>query len=163
MQANRLEPIVDLSSLLGYAEGISSFVQSPEGIAFAIILLVPILITALARQPMATLLVLLLSFALLMLFAVPSSALTTLGVTGALSCYFVALKAIITRRRTSELNEQLANLTNRVAQLESVEQRRLLVELRGKQFSDQSELALGPGEGNHEGPEPFSSSRLQKN
>jgi hypothetical protein len=148
---DKLNHVLDFSALPDHVGRLISFVQSLNGLALVVILLVPILITALTRQVLPTLMVLLFSFASLMLFVAPNSTLTTiLGIAGTVGCYFVALHTVTMRRYFTELNGQIGTLASRVAHLESAEQHRLLVELKRRQPPLQSEVVQAPREGTQE-------------
>jgi hypothetical protein len=76
----------------------------------------------------------LLSFASLMLFIAPASATSGLAIASGLGSFLAALESIIARGRMIALNKELADLTSRVNQLESAEQRRLALQVKGKGY-----------------------------
>jgi hypothetical protein len=98
--------------------------------AIAGLLLVPILIAALSRMAGSVLCTTLLSLVSLMLIIAPAAADNGLAIASGLGSFLVALGSIIARRRATALIRQMTDLTQRVQQLESAEERRLLVELR---------------------------------
>ena len=95
-------------------------------------LIVPILIAAVARNIMLALAATLLSFISLMLFVAPAAAIDGLALASGLGSFLVALESIIARGRVKNLDVKVADLTHRVNQLESAEQRRLALEIRRK-------------------------------
>jgi hypothetical protein len=111
-----------------YIEDLSQFLQS-FGVAPLALLLLPVLITALARNVTLALSTSLLSFASLILFVAPASAISGLAILTGLGSFVVALESIVARRRMVALNKEIADLTSRVNQLESAEQRRLVLEV----------------------------------
>jgi hypothetical protein len=56
----------------------------------------------------------------------------------------VALESIVARRRMVALNKEIADLTSRVSQLESAEQRRLVLESRQRGQPKPSSPPAGP-------------------
>jgi hypothetical protein len=54
-----------------------------------------------------------------MLFVAPASAINGLAIVSGLGSFLVALESILARGRMMALNKQIADLTNRVNQLES--------------------------------------------
>ena len=114
-----------------YIEDFSQFLQS-FGVAPLALLLLPVLITALARNVTLALATSLLSFASLMLFVAPASATSGLAIVSGLGSFLVALESIVARGRILALNKEIADLTSRVNQLESAEQRRLTLEIKAR-------------------------------
>jgi hypothetical protein len=114
-----------------HIEDLSQFAQN-LGVAGLVLLLVPILIAAAARNIALALAATLLSLISLMLFVAPASAIGGLAIASGLGSFLVALESIIARGRVKNLNAKIADLTNRVNQLESAEQRRLALEIRAR-------------------------------
>jgi hypothetical protein len=112
-----------------HIEDLGQFLQS-FGVAPLALLLLPVLITALARNVTLVLATSLLSFTSLMLFVAPASATSGLAIVSGLGSFLVALESIVARRRMMALNKEMADLTSRVNQLERAEQRRLTLELK---------------------------------
>src|SRR5262249_57161336 len=110
-----------------HIEDMSQFLQS-FGVAPLALLLLPVLITALARNVTLVLATSLLSFASLMLFVAPASATSGLAIVSGLGSFLVALESILARGRMKEI----ADLTSRVNQLERAEQRRLSLEIKAR-------------------------------
>jgi hypothetical protein len=106
-----------------HIEVLSQFLQS---FGVAPVVLLPVLITALARNVTLALATSLLSFASLMLFVAPASATSGLAIVNGLGSFLMALESIIARGRM----KAMADLTNRVNQLERAEQRRLTLEIK---------------------------------
>src|SRR5215813_7984135 len=89
-------------------EDLSQFLQS-FGVGPLAFLLLPVLITALARNGTLVLATSLLSFASWMLFFAPASATTGLAIACGLGSFLVALESIVVRRRTKkEIAETMA-------------------------------------------------------
>jgi hypothetical protein len=65
-----------------------------------------------------------------MLFIAPASATSGLAIVSGLGSFLVALESIVTRGRTMAFNKEVADLSSRVNQLESAEQRRLALEVK---------------------------------
>jgi hypothetical protein len=112
-----------------HIEDLSQFLQS-FGVAPLALLFLPVLITALARNVTLALATSLLSFASIILFVAPASAISGLAILSGLGSFVVALESIVARRRMVALNKEIADLTGRVNQLESAEQRRLMLEVK---------------------------------
>ena len=113
-----------------HIEDLSQFLQSfgVGPLALLLLLLLPVLITALARNGSLVLATILLSFASSMPFVAPASATTTgLAIVCGLGSFLVALESIVARRRTMALNKEIADLTN---QLERADQRRQILEIK---------------------------------
>ena len=81
-----------------HIEDLSQFLQS-FGVAPLALLLLPVLITALARKVILALATSLLSFASLMLFIAPASATSGLAIASGLGAFLAALESIVARRR----------------------------------------------------------------
>jgi predicted RND superfamily exporter protein len=88
------------------------------------------LIAALARNVALALATSLLSFTSLMLFIAPASATIGLAIVSGLGSFLVALESIVARGRMMAFNKEVADLSSRVNQLESAEQRRLALEVK---------------------------------
>jgi hypothetical protein len=114
-----------------HIEDLSQFAQN-LGVAGLVLLLVPILIAAAARNITLALVATLLSLISSMLFVAPASAIGGLAIASGLGSFLVALESIVARGRVKGLNMRIADLTNRVNQLESAEQRRLALEIRAR-------------------------------
>src|SRR5215471_387461 len=114
-----------------HIEDLGQFLQS-FGVAPLALLLLPVLITALARNVILALATSLLSFASLMLFVAPAPASATSGlaIVSGLGSFLVALESVVARGRMMALNKEIADLTSRVHQLERAEQRRLTLEIK---------------------------------
>jgi hypothetical protein len=107
------------------------------GVGPLALLLLPVLITALARNVILVFATSLLSFASWMLFVAPASATTGLAIACGLGSFLVALESIVARRRTMAskkeiaetmaLKKEIADLTN---QLERADQRRQILEIK---------------------------------
>jgi Na+/melibiose symporter-like transporter len=108
-----------------HIEELGQFLQS-FGVAPLALLLLPVLITALARNVTLVLATSLLSFTSLMLFVAPASATSGLAIVSGLGSFLVALESILARGRMKEI----ADLTSRVNDLERAEQRRLSLEIK---------------------------------
>jgi hypothetical protein len=115
--------------MANYIEDFIGVLQSFGAAAIALLVL-PVLITALARNVTLALSTSLLSFASLILFVAPASAISGLAILTGLGSFVVALESIVARRRMVALNKEIADLTSRVSQLESAEQRRLVLEVK---------------------------------
>jgi hypothetical protein len=115
--------------MANYIEDLSGLLQGFGAAAIALLVL-PVLTTALARNATLALSASLLSLASLMLFVAPASAISGLAILSGLGSFVVALESIVARRRIVTLNKGIADLTSRVNQLESAEQRRLALEIR---------------------------------
>lgn len=113
-----------------HIEDLIQFLQS-FGVAPLALLLLPVLITALARNVTLVLATSLLSFTSLMLFVAPASATSGLAIVSGLGSFLVALESIVARGRIMALNKEIADLASRVNQLERAEQRRLTLEIKG--------------------------------
>jgi hypothetical protein len=116
-------------AMANYIEDLSGLLQS-FGAAGIALLVLPVLITALARNVTLALSASLLSFASLMLFVAPASAISGLAILSGLGSFVAALESIVARRRMVALNKEIADLTSRVNQLEGAEQRRLALEVK---------------------------------
>jgi len=126
----------DLSGVLhgvamdNYFEHLSGVLQS-FGAAGIVLLVVPVLITVLARDVPRVLYTCLLSLASFMLFVAPASAVSALAILSGLGSFVVALESIVARRRRVALNKEIVDLTIRLNQLETAEQRRFALEVFG--------------------------------
>jgi|SRR6266446_7392250 len=116
-----------------YIEDLGQFLQS-FGVAPLAVLFLPVLIAVLARNVNLALATSLLSFASLMLFIAPASATSGLAIASGLGSFLAALESIVARRRMMALNKEIGDLTSRVSQLESAEQRRLALQVKGKGY-----------------------------
>jgi hypothetical protein len=116
-------------AMANYIEDLSGLLQGFGAAAIALLVL-PVLTTALARDVTLALSASLLSLASFMLFVAPASAISGLAILSGLGSFVVALESIVARRRIVTLNKGIADLTSRVNQLESAEQRRLALEIR---------------------------------
>jgi len=112
-----------------HIEDLSQLLQS-FGVAPLALLFLPVLMTALARNTTLVLATSLLSFASLMLFVAPASAINGLAIVSGLGSFMVALESVVARGRMIALNKEIADLTSRVNQLERAEQRRLTLEIK---------------------------------
>ena len=112
-----------------YIEDLSQFLQS-FGVAALALLFLPVLIAALARNVAVALAASLLSFTSLMLFIAPTSATSGLALASGLGSFLVAVVSAVARGRMIAFDKQVADLTSRVNQLESAEQRRLAIEVK---------------------------------
>jgi hypothetical protein len=115
--------------MANYIENLSQFLQG-FGVAALALLFLPVLIAALARNVALALAASLLSFTSLMLFIAPASANSGLALVSGLGSFLVALESVVARARMMAFNKQVADLTSRVNQLESAEQRRLALEVK---------------------------------
>ena len=95
-------------------------------------LAVPIVVGVLARKVVLTLFSALLSLLSLTLLFDPSSIGPALVVASAIGSFLIALISLIERRRMVALNTQIGELTDRLANLEVAESRRLAIEVRTK-------------------------------
>ena len=93
---------------------------------------VPIVVGVLARKVVLTLFSALLSLLSLTLLFDPSSIGPALVVASAIGSFLIALESLIERRRTTALNTQIGELTDRLVTLEAAESRRLAIEVRTK-------------------------------
>jgi hypothetical protein len=66
-----------------------------------------------------------------MLFVAPASAVSALAILSGLGSFVVALESIVARRRRVALNKEIVDLTSRLNQLETAEQRRFALEVFG--------------------------------
>ena len=114
-----------------HIEDLSQFLQS-FGVAPLALLLLPVLITALARKVILALATSLLSFSSLMLFVAPASAINGLAIVSGLGSFLVALESIFARGRMMAMNKEVADLTTRVDHLERAEQRRFMLEIKAR-------------------------------
>jgi hypothetical protein len=114
-----------------HIEDLSQFLQS-FGVAPLALLLLPVLITALARKVILALATSLLSFSSLMLFVAPASAINGLAIVSGLGSFLVALESIFARGRMMAMNKEVADLTTRVDYLERAEQRRFMLEIKAR-------------------------------
>ncbi len=135
-----LKRIID--GQLAHFEWVHSIAQDVGTLFVAAILLVPILIAALARRPFAALMTLLLSLVSLSAFANPATTLGVLAVACAVGSFAVAAHGVSARSQASKLRQQMAELVARVDQLESAENRRLLSDLRRREFSGEASSGL---------------------
>jgi len=118
-----------------HIEDLSQFLQS-FGVAPLTLLFLPVLITALARNATLALATSLLSFASLMFFVAPASAISGLAIVSGLGSFLVALESILARGRMKEI----ADLSGRVNELERAEQRRLSLEIKAAHRSRATSL-----------------------
>ena len=114
-----------------HIEDLSQFLQS-FGVAPLALLFLPVLITALARNATLALATSLLSFASLMFFVAPASAISGLAIVSGLGSFLVALESIFARGRMMAMNKEIADLTTRVDYLERAEQRRFMLEIKAR-------------------------------
>jgi hypothetical protein len=117
--------------MANYIEDLSGLLQSFGPAALALLVL-PVLITASARNVTSALASSLLSFASFMLFVAPASAVSGLAILTGLGSFVVALESIVARRRMEALKKEVADLTNHLNQLEAAEQRRLAAKRKGQ-------------------------------
>jgi hypothetical protein len=122
-------PARTVSRLAKHIEDLIQFLQS-FGVAPLALLLLPVLITALARNVILALATSLLSFASLVLFVAPASVTSGLAIVSGLGSFLVALESIFARRRMTALNKEIADLTSSVHELERAEQRRMSLEIK---------------------------------
>jgi hypothetical protein len=115
--------------MANHIENLSQFLQS-FGVAALALLFLPVLIAALARNVALALAASLLSFTSLMLFIAPASATGGLAIASGVGSFLVALVSVFARGRMIAFDKQVAELTSRVNQLESAEQRRLALEIK---------------------------------
>ena len=118
---------VALANYFGHLSGVLQ-IFGAAGIA---LLIVPVLITLLARDVPRVLYTCLLSLASFMLFVAPASAVSALAILSGLGSFVVALESIVARRRRVALNKEIVDLTSRLNQLETAEQRRFALEVFG--------------------------------
>jgi hypothetical protein len=118
-------------SLANYFEHLSAMLQSFGAAGIALLLVLPVLVTLLARDVPRTLYTSLLSLAAFMLLFAPASAISALAILSGLGSFVVALESIVARRRMVALNQQIVDLSSRLNQLETAEQRRLMLEVSG--------------------------------
>jgi K+-sensing histidine kinase KdpD len=116
-------------TMANHIENLSQFLQS-FGVAALALLFLPVLIAALARNVALALAASLLSFTSLMLFIAPTSATSGLALASGLGSFLVAVVSAVARGRMIAFDKQVADLTSRVNQLESAEQRRLAIEVK---------------------------------
>jgi Na+/melibiose symporter-like transporter len=116
-----------------HIEDLRQFLQS-FGVAPLAVLFLPVLIAVLTRNVILALATSLLSFASLMLFIAPASATSGLAIASGLGSFLAALESIVARRRMMALNKEIGDLTSRVSQLESAEQRRLALQVKGQGY-----------------------------
>jgi hypothetical protein len=127
-----------------HIEDLGQFLQS-FGVAPLALLLLPVLITALARNVTLVLATSLLSFTSLMLFVAPASTTSGLAIVSGLGSFLVALESIVAHGRMTALNKEVADLASRVNQLERAEQRRLTLEIKARGHHDtKTEPSLAP-------------------
>src|SRR5262245_21779850 len=115
------------SAMAEYIEGLSGSLQS-FGAAGIALLAVPVLIAILARNVTLALSAGLLSFASFMLVVAPASV-SGIAILSGIGSFVVALESIVARRRMLPLSKEIADLSSRLNQLESAEQRRFLLEV----------------------------------
>src|SRR2546423_1129619 len=115
--------------MANHIENLSQFLQS-FGVAALALLFLPVLIAALARNVPLALAASLLSFTSLMLFIAPTSATSGLALASGLGSFLVAVGRAGAPGRMIAFDKQVADLTSRVNQLESAEQRRLAIEVK---------------------------------
>src|SRR5260370_18615444 len=114
-------------ALANYFEHFIGVLQS-FGAAGIVLLIVPVLITLLARDVPRVLYTCLLSLASFMLFVAPASTVSALAILSGLGSFVVALESIVARRRMVALNEEIVDLTSRLKRLAPPEQRRFALE-----------------------------------
>jgi hypothetical protein len=127
--ANYLEGLSGVA-MANYFEHSSGLLQS-FGAAGVALLVVPVLITLLARDVPRTLYTGLLSLASFMLFASPASAVSALAILGGFGSFVVALESIVARRRRVALNQGIVDLASRLNRLETAEKMRFDREVFG--------------------------------
>jgi Na+/melibiose symporter-like transporter len=115
--------------MANHIENLSQFLQS-FGVAALALLFLPVLVAALARNVVLALAASLLSFTSLMLFIAPASTTSGLAIVSGVGSFLVALVSVFARGRMIAFDKQVADLTSRVNQLESAEQRRLALEVK---------------------------------
>src|SRR5215831_131568 len=125
----RLEPWG--SVMAKHIEDLSQFLQS-FGVAPLALLLLPVLITALARKVILALATSLLSFSSLMLFVAPASAINGLAIVSGLGSFLVVPVSFFKSGRMMAMNKEIADLTTRVDHLERAEQRRFMLEIKAR-------------------------------
>jgi hypothetical protein len=126
-----------MMSIGKHLEDLAQFFQSFGALSLGF-LVVPVLIAGVTRNIVLTLAAILLSFASSMLFIAPASAISGLAVATGVASYLAALESVVARRRTKALNNEIAELTMRVNRLESAEQRRLALEVKGRSAEKQT-------------------------
>jgi hypothetical protein len=112
--------------MANYLEDLSGVLQSFGAAEFAL-LAVPILIALLACNATMVLCASLLSFASFMLVVAPASAVSGLAIVSGLGSFLAALESVLARRRMAALNKEITDLTSRLTQLETAEQRRFML------------------------------------
>src|SRR5262245_14404913 len=95
--------------MANYLEDLGGVLQG-FGAAGTALLVVPVLITLLARDVPRALYTSLLSFASFMLLVAPTSAVSALAILSGLGSFVVALESIIVRRRVLALDKQIVDL-----------------------------------------------------
>ena len=131
--ANFLEDpsgVLQSIALANYFDHLIGVLQS-FGAAGIALLIVPVLITLLARDVPRVLYTCLLSLGSFMLFVAPASAISALAILSGLGSFVMALESIVARRRRVALNKEIVDLTSRLNQLETAEQRRFMLEFSG--------------------------------
>jgi hypothetical protein len=131
--ANYLEElggVLQTDTMANFFEYLSGMLHS-FGAAGIVLLVVPILITLLARDVPRALYTILLSLASFMLLVACASAVSALAILSGLGSFVVALESILARRRMVALDKQIVDLSSRLNQLEAAEQRRLMLEVSG--------------------------------
>jgi hypothetical protein len=126
-----------MMSIGKHLEDLAQFFQSFGALSLGL-LVAPVLIAGVTRNIVLTLAAILLSFASSMLFIAPASAISGLAVATGVASYLAALESVVARRRTKALNDEIAELTMRVNRLESAEQRRLALEVKGRSAEKQT-------------------------
>ena len=113
-----------------YIEELTQFLQT-FGVASLVLLVLPVLIAAWARNVILTLASWPAFLCVeLMLFIAPASAISGLAIVSGLGSFLAALESIIARGRMIALNKEIADLASRLTQLESVG--RLALQVREK-------------------------------
>jgi Na+/melibiose symporter-like transporter len=115
--------------MANHVENLSQFLQS-FGVTALALLFLPVLIAALARNVALALAASLLCLTSLMLFIAPTSATSGLALASGLGSFLVAVVSVVARKRMLAFDKRVADLTSRVNQLESAEQRRLALEVK---------------------------------
>lgn len=120
-----------LQNVLGnYFEHLSGVLQS-FGAAGIALLVVPVVITLLARDVARALYTSLLSLAAFMLLVPPASAVSALAILSGLGSFVVASESIVARRRRVALNKETVGLATRLNRLETAEKMRFEREVFG--------------------------------
>src|SRR5262245_14511941 len=120
-----------LQNVLGnYFEHLSGVLQS-FGAAGIALLVVPVLITLLARDVPRALYTSLLSLASFMFLVPPASVVSALAILSGLGSFVVALESIVARRRRVALNKEIVGLASRLNRLETAEKMRFEREVFG--------------------------------